>query len=157
MKHLEELALREIRVFDHWTDAPLGTLLQMTDDNIRVIGVRSRFGFNNGLKDGIAIVSGDRAGNFLFDGLMGPALDLTDVVEVVAKNLGPSEFPRQVPAGLLVRHDGMHYLWVKVLPNGDVTGYVCLETGEYKSALPSEGRVAIGASVGVRMKLKADS
>jgi hypothetical protein len=155
MKQLEELALSEIRSIDPWSDAKMGTLMQMLVHGQPTIGVRGNYKFGNGTVDGIAIIAGDSMGGFVLGtDLSGPALDVSETLEIVATKLGPHPRPRQLPPGLLVQYEGKHYLWINVLPSGGAAGFICLENGEHFTSLPPDGQIAVAASVGVRMRLK---
>ncbi len=157
MNQLDELPLSELLLINPWSSAKKGTLLQMLVGKKPTIGVRCNFKVANGTLEGIAIVAGEHMGKLVLDSdLVGPALDVSGVVKIVASQLGPFRHRSpQLPPGLLVQYDGQYYLWVNVLV-GTGSGFIRLADGEHFNGLPPDWQVDVAASVGVRMRPKSN-
>jgi hypothetical protein len=157
--HIKELALAKIKAVDRWSSATKGTLLQIRMSETPAVGVRCNFKVANGTLEAIAIVSGDAVGTILFESdFLGPALDVSESVEVVARELGPfSHRPRLLPRELLVQYDGEFYLWVEVM-TGTGAGFIRIADGEYFMGLPQQDpQINIAASVGIRLIEKKEA
>ncbi|MFZ0692535.1 MAG: hypothetical protein WAN51_00020 [Alphaproteobacteria bacterium] len=164
MSHLEEASLSELRVVDPWSSAALGTLLQMGVKESVEVGVRCNFKAANGTVDGIVIVTGKNVGKLVTDAyLQGPAFDVSELLEIVAKEPGslPPIMGGPKP-GMLFRYEGGYFIWFNAL-EGHGSGFICIarETGreligEHIQSLAAEGRVSIAQMTNVRRRQKSN-
>jgi hypothetical protein len=129
---LEAIALDKLKIIDSWRNAPSGTILQVTGEgDVPFIGMYSvaegRFGEPQSY---ILVLHGDRRGALL-DGkeLLGPALDVTELVDIRVSHPQPNSFQLQHHMdGNFVCELGTTGSGRFFLRNGelDIPRYVCL-------------------------------
>lgn len=131
MDHLDALTLPEIRIFNRWTDAPKGALLQMMAGDHIVVGMRTTFKAANGEPNALLVLSGHGPGELITDAYLdGPALDVSDKFEIAAVEPAPVESVNfgKLPAGALLRHTqkpGTFFVWF-VMGDSKVSGAICV-------------------------------
>jgi hypothetical protein len=138
--HLDVLQLSDVRLYDTWTKAPLGTLLQMRVVDQIIVGVRTTYKVANGKLDALLVVGGVNAGELITDAyISGPALDVGANLEIIAIDPAPFETApvQKLPPGSLLRYpdvDDIYFVWIK-LYQGIGSGGVCIASSSSKCAV----------------------
>jgi hypothetical protein len=153
---LDELSLSEIRTIPTWQSAALGCLLLVN------IGVRTEMCFRwdwpaaNGVAKSLLIITGDNHGKTVGDGnVEAPALDISELVEIVAKKPSPFSSVSAIKPGMLFEFNGGFYVWFTPM-YGSGQGFVCIShktspnlIGGYVLGLKPE-RIGISHSIDIR-------
>jgi hypothetical protein len=160
---LDALSLSEIRVVNPWSSARHGALLRMSVGRRLEIGVRCNYKATDATSEALVIVSGENTGKIAIADLNGPALDLSELLEIVAidptvlgaiTSLEPGSLYRygRDRAGYFIRFDALR---------GHGNGFICIadETGENRlgehfRSLPSDELIYIARTVDVRSRAK---
>jgi hypothetical protein len=158
---LDETSLSEIQTIPTWQSAALGRLLLVNTGEKREVCFRWDWPIDGGAVKSLLIVAGSNAGKTVVDAaLVATALDVTELVQIVAKNPAPfSSTPTGVKPGMLFAHNGGLYVWFEAM-TGSGQGFVCVAhnkspglVGGYKPALKE--RVGISHTIDIRRKEKA--
>jgi hypothetical protein len=157
---LDELSLSEIRTIPTWQSAALGRLLLVNTGEKWEVCFRWDWPIGGGAVKSLLIVAGNNAGKAVVDPApVAPALDVTELVEIVAKNPAPfSSTPTGVKPGMLFAHNDGLYVWFEPM-TGSGEGFVCVAhnesglVGGYEPALKE--RVGISYSIDIRRREKA--
>jgi hypothetical protein len=163
MNHMEldELSLSEIRTIPTWQSAAVGHLLLVNTGAKWEVCFRWDWPIDGRVVNSLLIVAGNNAGKMIVDAaFVAPALDVSELVEIVAKNPAPfSSTPTGVKPGMLFAHNGGLYVWFEPL-SGSGQGFVCIAhnkspglVGGYEAALKE--RVGISHTIDIRRKEKA--
>jgi hypothetical protein len=159
MPALEAISLSELKPLDLWANASKGSLLQVMVGATPCIGVRFIYAVANGSTDGIVILSGEHMGRLaLYDDLQRPAIDASELVEIVVRTPDLFIKPGQpLEPGMLFHYERGYYLWFNVL-SGTGSGFVCVSgadqarRGEHVTSIPVEKRVPVARAVDVRKR-----
>jgi hypothetical protein len=136
MDHIDTLRLSDVRLYRPWTTAPLGAILQMKAIKEIIVGMRSRYKTANAVSDAIVVLGGDRAGELITDQyLVGAALDVSSLVELIAIDAVPFECREGVPLpqGASLRHaekEGTYFVWTMVHGGAMTLGGLCVASDD---------------------------
>jgi hypothetical protein len=165
--YLSEVALQDIAVVDDWQAAPLGALVQMSVGPTKVVGMRTDSPAANGTVAAILVVSGEHAGELVESShLQGPALLVSNVIEIVALDPVPFTLFPPIRKGILIKSRGAqpaYYVRSEVKPGlvgyVGLVGHVCVSDGG--NPLHTRGKcvpninpgdyVGVAEKVGVRL------
>jgi hypothetical protein len=152
---LDALSLSEIRLVQCWADTDPGRLLLLDIAGSSEVGFRFDWPFSNGVQKSLLIVTGNNVGKTIVDANLGhPSLDVSELVEIVAKNPLPAPSAPPKP-GMLVENKGGLYVWFEPM-SGTGHGFVCVDhktphlIGGYESSLAD--RIIISHSIDIRRK-----
>jgi len=155
---LDELSLSELQPVQRWQDAALGRLLLIGIEGKPEVGIRCDWPLANGAVKSLLIVGGNNAGKIATEMyLNGPALDVSELVEVVAKNPLPFSHVASMTPGMLFEYEEGFYVWFEPM-SGTGSGFVCVAhktspnlVGGYERGLKLE-RIGISHSIDIRRK-----
>lgn len=156
MALFDQILLSQIRLLAEWRNAKKGALLQMWIDESLEMGVRCNFKAINGTREGLLILLGSNAGKLVIDGyLQGSALDVSELVEIVAVN--PCTIPphSELLPGALYEHTGSYYVWFNMW-KGSGNGFIRLTDGENFMTLPAADRIAVAPRTSFILKEKSN-
>jgi hypothetical protein len=134
MDYLTEIALQDIAAVDDWLKAPIGALIQMSvgAGAVNVIGMRTEFHVVNGMVAALLVVSGEHAGELIeAPHLKGPALDVSNAVEIVGIDPVPFTLFPPIDNGVLIKARGPQpACYVRsAATQGSIVQYVCVADG----------------------------
>jgi hypothetical protein len=168
MTDLEKLPVSDIRAVADWPKAGHGRLLLINLlGHGPIIGFRCVFEVASRKNECLLIVTGPDTGKLITDAYLGgPALDVTELFEIVA--VDPLPFvpaAKKLQAGMLVRYgldQGGYFVWTN-LWKGTGEGFICIgtdggnfEIGSYHHGLPPEHRVGISDKIDLKRREKSN-
>ena len=131
MKFIEKLALDQIKIFENWRSAPIGSVLQVRIGDEPVVAMRTSLPHGQRNVHALLVLSGGSVGLLMTGGQFeGPALDVSDLVEFVGET--PAAFdvsngPKLANGALLrfINHDRVYVCWYRTT-DGNSEGAVCV-------------------------------
>jgi hypothetical protein len=160
---LDELSLSEILPISTWQSAPVGRLLLVAVEQRTEIALRWDWPIQDATVKSLLIVAGNNAGRTIIDAaLTAPALDLSELIEIIAKNPAPFSYipgGGKIMPGMLFEYGGKLYVWFEAL-YGTGSGFVCVapsgSIAGFEPGLKAE-RIGISRSIDVRCKVRPSS
>jgi hypothetical protein len=92
-----EAALDDLKTFETWRGAPIGSLVKVKLRSAPTIGMRCQLRSTGGQApmDFILALAGEHKGKLLRDGNPGPAFDISNIFDLVIENPMGDEFTRE--------------------------------------------------------------
>jgi hypothetical protein len=137
---ISDLPLRDVRVIANWQRASLGAVLLVQRREERVIGLRCEYLVQDIKLDALLIATGDDTGKLLLaSDVPGPALDVSELYELVLSSPSASlRFSQMVP-GMVFEERGAFFVWFNPV-TGSGEGFICIANGEQPAAIGSHVR-----------------
>jgi hypothetical protein len=163
--YLAVIALQKLQgmtVFDDWLAAPIGTLVQMGvgAGAVDIIGMRTEFPAANRRVAALLAVSGEHAGELIeASHLLGPAVDVSNAVEIVGIDPVPFTLHPPINNGVLIRtREPQPACYVRSATQGSIVQYVCVADGGSHTrgkCLPNINPaeyIGVAKKIGVRLR-----
>ena len=156
MSHLTALEVGKLKVYQPWTAAPIGTLLQLSHDGSVIVGIRSK------IADAdlplLLLLEGGNAGLLVGTHTLGPgaAIDVSEELEICVKDAGPPpRTPHPLPIGRVYADptsgpNPAALMRAQTNGSGGVVCFICLsgsERGQPVATVERDPRILLGEAV----------